>query len=230
MDEALELSQVAKLLASPSRAAMLLAMSDGRALPSGELAFRAGISNQAASEHLALMKKMGIVSTEPCGRHRYYRIVNQQMMETLEDLLAISFPSGQAKERSDIARVMPLREARLCYDHLAGRMGVALAEAFLKREWVFLNDRDFSVTEKGRLLLPQSLHIDWKTIEASRRLFARRCIDWSERKPHIGGALGAALAKKLLERDWIRCGKESRSVYPTREGRIGLLDLFGIHC
>jgi DNA-binding transcriptional ArsR family regulator len=230
MDEALDLSRIAKLFASTSRAAMLLALADGRALPAGELAFRAGISNQTASEHLSLLKKMGIVSTEPCGRHRYYRIVNRQMMETLEDLLATSFASVQVKERSDIARVMPLREARLCYDHLAGRMGVALAEAFLKREWFFLNGRDFSVTEKGRLLLPQSLHIDWKTIEASRRLFARRCIDWSERKPHIGGALGAALAKTLLERDWIRRSKESRSVYPTREGRKGLQDLFGIHC
>lgn len=230
MDEVLELSRIAKLLASSSRAAMLLAMADGRSLPSSELAFRAGISNQTASEHLALMKKMGIVSIEPCGRHRYYRIVSRQVMETLEDLLATSCSSVRIGERSDIVRVTPLREARMCYDHLAGRMGVSIAEAFLKKGWVSLNERDFHVTEKGRLHLTRSLDIDWETIDGSRRLFARRCIDWSERKPHIGGAFGAALTKTFLERDWIRQSQESRCVYPTREGRTKLQDIFEIHC
>lgn len=227
MDDVLALAQMARLISVPARAAMLLAMADGRALPASELAYRAGISNQTASEHLALMKKMGVVCMEPCGRHRYYRVVTPQIMETLEDLLASS-SSLSLEERPDIARVTPLREARMCYDHLAGRLGVALAEALQKKEWIALTGRDFHLTERGRNLLVQSMGIDWSKMEHSRRLFARRCIDWSERKPHIGGELGATLANRLTELDWIRRIKDSRTVYATREGRSMLLERFEI--
>ncbi|MHB8421301.1 MAG: ArsR/SmtB family transcription factor [Leptospirales bacterium] len=229
MNEVLTLAQMARLIAVPSRAAMLLAMADGRALPASELAYRAGVSNQTASEHLALMKKMGVVCMEPCGRHRYYRVVTPQIMETLESLLA-SAPSLRLEERSDIARVTPLREARMCYDHLAGQLGVVLAEALQKKEWIALTGRDFYLTEKGHHLLGQSMGINWSKMEHSRRLFARRCIDWSERKPHIGGILGATLANRLAELDWIRHTKDSRAVYATQEGRKMLLERFGITC
>ncbi|EQD68839.1 transcriptional regulator, ArsR family, partial [mine drainage metagenome] len=142
-------------------------------------------------EHLALMKNIGILCVEHCGRHRYYRVVDPRIMELLEDLLASSaeVPIG---ERPDIARVAPLRQARMCYDHLAGRLGVALAEKLQEKKWVFLEARDFQVTDYGRHQL-EHFGIDWRALARSRRLFARRCIDWSERKPHIGGALGAAL-------------------------------------
>ncbi len=227
MDESLKLSEVAKLIASPVRAAMLLAMADGRALPASELAFRSGVTNQTASEHLSLMMKMGIVSIEPCGRHRYYRVVNRKLMDTLEDLL-LSSSFIQPGERPDMNRIAPLREARMCYDHIAGRLGVSLAESFQEKGWIILVDRDFTVTGEGRLQLSRTLEIDWDSLESARRLFARRCIDWSERKPHIGGALGATLAQRMLEKDWIRRNKESRTVFTTREGRKILLDLFDV--
>ena len=148
----------------------------------------------------------------------------------VEGLLAASSPSVRITERPDMARVAPLREARMCYDHLAGRLGVAIAESFLKNEWAFLNGRDFSVSEKGRLYLTRCLNLDWEKVECSRRLFGRRCIDWSERKPHIGGVFGAALARSFLERDWLRRSKESRCIYPTQEGRKRFYDFFKVHC
>jgi DNA-binding transcriptional ArsR family regulator len=230
MDEILSVSQIAKIIASPSRSAMLMALSDGRALPASELAFRAGISTQTASEHLAMMRERGILSIETCGRHRYYRVVNQEMIGTLEDLLASVSSALEPMMHPDFSRVKPLRDARMCYDHLAGRLGVSLAETFLERDWVSLHDRDFSLTEEGRKKFEKYLRIDWSSIERSRRLFGRRCIDWSERKPHIGGAFGAALAQCLLGRDWVRQNKDSRSIYPTQQGRKMLLEFFDIRC
>lgn len=226
MDDVLTLSRMARLMAAPARAAMLLALADGRALPASELAYRAGISNQTASEHLSLMKKMGIVCIEPCGRHRYYRVVTPRIMEALEDLLAAS-PPLRIEERPDIVRVTPLREARMCYDHLAGRLGVALAERFRENGWIFLEGRDFQVTDEGRNALGR-FGVDWMDLEKSRRLFARRCIDWSERKPHIGGALGASLVNRFIDLDWIRRIKGSRTVYATNDGRRNFAEVFGV--
>ena len=227
MDEALKLSQMAQMISSPARAAMLLALADGRALPASELACRAGISNQTASEHLTLMKKMGVLCVEQCGRHRYYRVVDARMMEALEDLLAAS-SEIRIGERSDISRILPLRQARMCYDHLAGRLGVVLAEKMQEKKWVFLEGRDFQITYSGRHQL-EDLGIDWAALGQSRRLFARRCIDWSERKPHIGGAFGAAMANRFMELNWIRRGQEIRAVYLTNDGRRNLTEIFEVN-
>jgi hypothetical protein len=205
---------------------MLLALADGRALPATELAFRSGISNQTASEHLALMKKIGVICVEHCGRHRYYRVVSPRIMEALEDLLAAS-SEIQIEERPDIARVAPLRQARMCYDHLAGRLGVSMAEQFQGKGWVSLEGKDFQITDSGRYQLG-NFGIDWPALVRSRLLLARRCIDWSERKPHIGGAFGAALATRFMELDWIRRTREGRAVYATNEGRRNLSERFGI--
>lgn len=226
MNEVLTLTQMARLMAAPARAAMLLALADGRALPASELAFRSGVSNQTASEHLALMEKMGVLCVERCGRHRYYRVISLRMMELLEDFLGTS-SEIRLKERSDIERVAPLRQGRMCYDHLAGYLGVALAEIFQEKKWVILEEKDFLVTENGRHLL-NDFGVNWTGIERSRRLFARRCIDWSERKPHIGGALGAALATCLMDRDWVRRSRDSRAVYLTNEGRKNLSKRLGL--
>lgn len=226
MDEVLTLAQMARMISSPARATMLLALADGRALPASELAYRAGISNQTASEHLSLMKKMGIVCVEHCGRHRYYRVVDSRIMEALEDLLAAS-SEVRIAERPDIARVVPLRQARMCYDHLAGRLGVVLAEKLQEKKWVFLEGRDFQVTDNGKDQFEQ-FGIDWAELERSRRLFARRCIDWSERKPHIGGVLGAALATRFMELDWIRRGTRNRVVFLTNEGRRCFMKIFEV--
>lgn len=226
MDEVLTLTQIARLISAPARAAMLLALADGRALPATELACRAGISNQTASEHLALMKKLKVLCVEQCGRHRYYRVVSPRIMEALEDMLAVS-AEVRLGERPDISRVALLRHARMCYDHLAGRLGVALAEKFQEKKWISLEERDFRVTDSGRHQLG-IFGIDWPAIERSRRLFARRCIDWSERKAHIGGAFGAALATRLMELDWIRRSREGRTVYITNDGRKNLTEIFEI--
>ena len=172
------------------------------------------------------MKNMGILCVEHCGRHRYYRVVDARIMEALEDLLAAS-SEIRIGERPDIALVAPLRQARMCYDHLAGRLGVVLADKMQEKKWIFLEGRDFQVTERGWDHL-EHFGIDWPELGHSRRLFARRCIDWSERKPHIGGAFGAALATRFMELDWIRRSTGSRVVFLTNEGRKSLMRMFEI--
>lgn len=226
MEDDFLLHRLARLISVPSRAAMLLALADGRALPAGELAFRAKVSNQTASEHLTRMKEEGVVESEKCGRHRYYRVSSIRMIETIEDLLAASAEIS-LRDRPDRSRVDPLRAARMCYDHLAGRLGVSLSERFLEAGWVSLEEKDYSVTEIGWTFLA-SIGIDRRILESSRRLFARRCIDWSERKPHIGGALGAAMAARFMELDWIRRSPDSRVVYATHSGRKSFEEHYGL--
>lgn len=226
MDEALVVSTMARIIASPARSSMLLALSDGRALPATELAYRAGVSSATASEHLAYMRKIGILATEKSGRHHYYRVISPRIMEVLEDLLT-SYPGPNERIRPELARITPLREARMCYDHLAGRLGVALTGSFQKKEWLVLESIDFRVTDQGRENF-ERFGIDWTSLSRSRRRLARRCIDWTERTPHVGGALGAALTCRLVALDWIRRTKESRIVIVTTLGRRNLQDMFGI--
>ena len=146
--------------------------------------------------------------------------------DALEDYLAAS-SEIRIGERSDISRILPLRQARMCYDHLAGRLGVVLAEKMQEKKWVFLEGRDFKVTSNGRDRFEQ-FGIDCSELEGSRRLFARRCIDWSERKPHIGGVLGAALASHFMKIDWIRRSTGSRVVFLTNEGRRSFMKIFEV--
>lgn len=210
-------ANTAALLAVPTRMAMLFALLDGSALPASELAYRAGISPQTASHHLALLVEAHLLVVERCLRYRYYRIASPSVIEAIESLLVIS---GQPtlKERADHGQIEPLRLARTCYDHLAGHLAVCLADALLEQDWITLQERDFQVTERGEGAFAE-LGIDLSTLRKQHRLFARRCIDWSERRPHIGGALGASLLTRFVEMDWMRKRPRDRQVHLSSTGQ-----------
>jgi len=214
------------LLAVPTRMAMLFALMDGSALPASELAYRAGVSPQTASHHLALLIEAHLLVVERCLRYRYYRIASPAVVEAIESLLAIS---GQPalKERADHSQLEHLRLARTCYDHLAGRIAVSLADALQKKDWIVLEGRDFQVTERGESAF-NKLGMDLPMLRKQQRLFARRCIDWSERRPHLGGALGAALLARFQEMDWVRKKTGDRQVHISSKGQQELWKRFGI--
>lgn len=229
MDDAIALSQIAQLLAIPTRAAILLALADGRALPASELAYRAGINTSTTSAHLARFVKAGVLRVEVCGRYRYYCLASPQVMEATEDLFAIhGAPLLHRDSRSDESKIAPLRSARLCYDHLAGRLGVALADRLQAQDYMRLVGRDYVITEGGWEKFA-SLGLERSALESARRHLARRCIDWSERRPHIGGAIGAALAHYLEHNHWIRRERKTRRVHVTARGGRRLWEVFGLN-
>ena len=211
------LAEVAALLADPSRAGMLSALWDGRSRPAGELAQLAGISAATASSHLRRLVAAGLLRVEPRGRHRYFRLAGPEIATTLE-ALAHLIPD----RTSSSARLSPerqrLQQARLCYDHLAGRLGVAITQALLQRRALRLDDGALVPGVRARSGF-STLGVDLREFDTERRALVRTCIDWTERREHLGGALGAGVATALLERDWIRRRRGSRALIVTERGR-----------
>jgi DNA-binding transcriptional ArsR family regulator len=214
-------ASTAALMADPSRAAMLAALLNGRPLAAGELARAADVSAQSASMHLAQLLDGGLVQVTRQGRHRYYRIASSEVAHAIEALGGISTPP----------RVRPIggndaiRYARTCYDHLAGELAVALAGALeRKRLLVPRGDREYDLTPTGEAFF-SAWRMDVTALRGARRAFARRCFDWTERRDHLAGALGAAIYGKFLERRWIRRDRNSRVVYVTPEGKRQLADV-----
>ncbi|TDD33354.1 ArsR family transcriptional regulator [Nonomuraea terrae] len=215
-----DIAPVAALIADPTRAAILTALLGGRALAAGELARIAGVSAATASAHLARLLDGRLVDVVPQGRHRYYRLAGHEVAEVLESLATISSrPPVRSLRQSRQARM--LEEARTCYDHLAGRAGVGLLDRLREDGHYAAHD----LTESGERLL-SGLGVDVAGARGSRRRFAPECLDWTERRSHLGGALGAAIARTLFEREWYRRGAVPRAVVLTDEGRRGLATLF----
>lgn len=209
---------VGALIGVPARANMMAALMDGRAQTASELAFVAGVTPQTASSHLAKLTDSGLIAVEKQGRHRYYRIAGPAVAEALEPLSHLA-PAARVPERrhAQLRRVGELRTARFCYDHLAGRLGVALTDSLLQRRHLRRDAGDFRLGPKGRAFL-EGLGIDVAAAAAERRHFARCCLDWSERRPHLGGALGAALAAHLLRQKWLRRDRTPRKAVLTALG------------
>ncbi|KAB8193187.1 metalloregulator ArsR/SmtB family transcription factor [Nonomuraea phyllanthi] len=215
-----DIAPVAALIADPTRAAILTALLGGRALAAGELARMAGVSAATASAHLARLLDGGLVDVVRQGRHRYYRLSGHDVAEVLEVLARVSArPPVRSLRQSRQAR--QLEEARTCYDHLAGRAGVGLFDRLKDGGYFAAHD----LTDAGERLLA-GLGVDVAGARRSRRRFAPECLDWTERRSHLGGALGAAITGVLLERGWYVRGKVPRAVALTDEGREGLSALF----
>ena len=220
----------ASLLADPTRAAMLTALLDDRPLAAGELARLAGVSAATASAHLARLLDGGLVTVVRQGRHRYYRLAGPQVAAVMEALAHLSpvTPVCSLRQSQDAAA---LAEARTCYDHLAGRAGVALLDALLARGLLaapqaHTGPARFEVTVDGLATL-DAFGIDIGALERARRRFAGACLDWTERKPHLNGALGAAITERLLSLRWIERGSRRRAVKVTPAGAEGLAATFG---
>ena len=220
MDEA-AIASVASLIADPARARILRSLIDGTMRPAGELAYAANISPQSASAHLAKLVGGGLLAQEPQGRHRYFRLSSAAVAEAVESLASLSV----ALRPSPLRSVLPSKDtpleflhARTCYDHLAGEMAVRICEAMLKSRWLVREDRDFRVTPSGAKHLTE-LGVDLDVARQTRRVFARACVDLTQRRPHIGGALGAALLDLYVERGWILRSRRSRIVSITQKGQ-----------
>jgi DNA-binding transcriptional ArsR family regulator len=220
------IAEAAALIGDPSRAAMLSALMDGRALTATELAYSAGVTPQTASGHLSRLTEAKLVEVEKQGRHRYYRLANEHVAHALEALMNLAV-HGAPRHRPTGPRDEAMRFARTCYDHLAGQVGVALTRSLLNDDIIKESNGAFEITPSGETRL-EKLGIELASLRKGRRAIASRCLDWSERTPHLGGALGAALLKELEARRWVLRAHGTRAVTLTQAGGEGLRSQFGI--
>ena len=217
---------VANLLADPTRAAICLALAGGEARPAGELAARAGVSPQTASNHLAKLIAGRMLRVEQQGRWRYYRLAGDEVGHAVEALAVVAPPMpgqfGGAEMNGEARR---LRDARTCYSHLAGRLGVALADALIAERWMEEDGRSYRLTPTGTRSL-RALGIEARGRPAQP--IARRCLDWTERRPHVAGPVGTALASLAFDRGWVRRMRGTRAVMLTPVGRAQLKKVFNV--
>jgi DNA-binding transcriptional ArsR family regulator len=226
MREAPQIAEVAALVGDPARANILCALLDGRALTATELAFAASVTPQTASGHLAKLLTAKLVLLAKQGRHRYYRLAGPHVGQMLESIMNVAL-TGPPRFQPASKRDDDIRRARTCYDHFAGMLGVGLTERLVEREFVILGGEAGEVTPAGADFLT-GLGVDLKAARAKRRLFCRPCIDWTERRPHIGGALGAAFASRCFELKWFQRMPGSRALTITPAGRHGLREYFAL--
>jgi len=197
-----DLAAVGGLFGDPARAAMLVALSDGRALPAGELARRASVSPATATTHLRRLVEGGLVQVTVQGRHRYHQLAGPQVSAVLEALAHVA-PASPVKSLRQHRDVTTLAEARTCYDHLAGRRGVELRDRLLAAGALQTTDgRDHRLTACGETIIA-GLDIDLDQLRSGRRIFARSCLDWTQHRPHLAGALPAAVTSTFLARGWL---------------------------
>jgi len=205
---------------------MLWALMDGSARPAGELALVAGLSPSSASGHLARLVDGGVLAQEARGRHRYFRIATPEAATAIEALASAALATRELRPRPvPVSRATPppLRHARTCYDHLAGEVAVDLFARMRERRWLRIDGSDVALTDSGVNGLT-ALGVDLTTARARRRRFACTCPDWSERKPHLGGALGAALLTTCLHAKWLEPTREPRALRVTPLGERHLAD------
>lgn len=216
---------VAVLIGDPARANILLALMGGQALTATELAGHAGVMPQTASGHLAKLTDAGVLSVEKQGRHRYFRIASAKVAKALEALMVVA-ADGPKRHRPPGPKDAALRLARTCYDHIAGRLGVALADALAVHGHVVSGEGAVGVTATGQALL-HGFGVDLAASGRSRPL-CRTCLDWSERRPHLAGRLGAALLIRADDLGWIARVPGSRALALTAAGRRGFVETFGL--
>jgi DNA-binding transcriptional ArsR family regulator len=216
------IAATAALLGDSARANMLAALLDGRALSAKELAYTAHVTPQTASGHLAKLADGGLLTAEKQGRHRYYRLASPLVGQMLEGVMAVG---GPEPARATVWRGgEALRMARTCYDHIAGRLGVALADALTAGGHIALGADGGEVTEQGERFLAEF----GASPAPGRRVFCRPCLDWSERRPHLAGRVGAALACRCFELGWIARQRDTRALAISDAGRQGFRERFGI--
>jgi DNA-binding transcriptional ArsR family regulator len=226
-----DLAALGSVLAEPARARMLLALGDGRALPASTLASEAGVAASTASEHLRRLVDGGLVSVHPQGRHRYFRLAGPEVGELIERLAQLA-PAAPVRSLREHSRAHAVRAARTCYDHLAGRLGVAVFGALLERGYVTGGDglHDLDADGSDRLSAP-GRDRDYRLTPAGRARLSelgvalpettalRYCVDWTEQRHHLSGPAGRALLERLLELRWVRRAERGRAVLVTDTGR-----------
>lgn len=244
MDGDADIAAIGALVADPARARILLALGDGRALPASVLAEEAGVASSTASAHLSRLLDGGFLDVEQHGRHRYYRVSRAEVAELLEAMARLA-PAAPVRSLRQGTKAQALRYARTCYDHLAGVLGTQLMAALLEHELLAGGDGVFDPAraDRDRLSAP-GFDLDYRLTERGarslsefgisleslprRRALVRYCVDWSEQRHHLAGALGAALADRMFDIGWLDKARNSRAVHVTDDGYRGLRDVFGV--
>ena len=222
-------ANVGLLIGEPTRTTMLFALMDGQALTATELARSANVTPQSASTHLARLAKAGLICVEKHGRHRYHRIASPEVARLIESIGQLATSDQPAKVVTG-PRDEAMRKARVCYDHFAGRLGVAITDSLIKKSMIEFEDQSGVVTPKGIKHLGRfgiDVATDGSTKRSSRPL-CRPCLDWSVRRPHVAGALGAAICKHFIDEKLVRRKKDSRVIVLTPDGDKALDEIFGI--
>ncbi|MBR1233720.1 metalloregulator ArsR/SmtB family transcription factor [Bradyrhizobium sp. AUGA SZCCT0222] len=223
-----DIAMVASLVGDPARANMLTGLMTGRALTATELAHEAGITPQTASSHLAKLEAGGLIEQEKQGRHRYYRLADPDVAGVLEGLAGLAARAGHMRVRTG-PKDPALRRARICYDHLAGDLGVQMLDSMKKQKLVRQSKETIELTGEGKRFMAKSLQIDADTLAHPRRPVCKACLDWSERRHHLAGTLGAAVMSRFTELNWAArdTAPGSRVVNFTRNGEKRFAALFG---
>lgn len=231
MIRGIDIASVAALMGDVARANILSALMDGRARTASELAYCAGVSAPTTSSHLAKLTEARLLAVEVQGRHRYYRLVSPTVGQAIEALTLVAAEAPKPHRRPG-PRDEAMRAARTCYDHLAGRLGVALTDAMIDRGVLSPEGREFQLTPSGAGFLAV-IGVEIQPVRGGagggRRAFCRSCLDWSERRPHAAGTLGAALAARSFEAGWIERMPETRAVRVTGTGKDFFREAFGIN-
>lgn len=217
MKEGPDIAQTAALIGDPARANMLLALMDGHALTATELASEAGVTKQTASSHLARLTDGGLLIREVQGRHHYFRLNGPDVGAVLEALMGVSAARTGPRTRPG-PRDPALRQARVCYDHLAGEAGVQLYEHAKASGWISGDETGLTLTDSGRAAFSK-FNIDYNPLENVRRPLCRACLDWSMRRHHLAGGLGKALLQAIFDQGWAKRLPESRVVSFTPQGQ-----------
>jgi len=205
---------------------MLFALLDGNEVSASELACRAKASAQSASGHLSKLVEGGLLTARTAGRQRLFRLASPHVASAVETLASIA-PATPIVSLGQHNAMRRVREARSCYDHLAGRLGVAVTEALVARGAIALGDREFDVTRLGSRFL-RSIGVDVAAAREHRRSFARACMDWTERRWHLAGSLGSLLLQQMLQQQWVRRSSSDRSLHVTPAGQRELIRTFGL--
>ena len=219
-----QIGEIFSIIGDPVRSNILWTLIDGKAYTASELAFSADTSPQNISMHLNKLLQANLLQVERQGRHRYYRYSKPEVAYAIEAVANLVPPQHHKTiEHKDT----PIRHCRTCYDHLAGKVGVLIADSLVRNNLIVPAEDAFSVTKSGEVFF---LELGIKTIELEKkkRAFARPCLDWSERKHHLAGALGAALLNSMLEQDWIRRKQNTRAILITSKGQHLMYDYFKI--
>src|SRR5258708_772609 len=223
-----DIAMVAALVGDPARSNMLTALMTGRALTASELALQAGVTPQTASSHLAKLEAGGLIEPEKQGRHRYYRLTGPDVAGVLEGLAGLAARTGHMRVRTG-PKDPALRRARICYDHLAGDLGVQMLDSMKRQRLVRHSKQAIELTAEGKRFMESSLQISAETLAHPRRPVCKACLDWSERRHHLAGTLGAAMMTRFTELKWAArdSAPGSRVVNFTRNGEKRFAELFG---
>ncbi|MGR3815076.1 MAG: ArsR/SmtB family transcription factor [Cognatishimia activa] len=224
MKEGPDIAQIAALIGDPARANILTALMSGKALTATELAFEAGVTAQTASAHLAKLTDGGLVAARKSGRHKYFTLVSDEVAGALEALMGLAAGAGHLRKRTG-PKDSAMRKARVCYNHLAGDMGVQMYRSMVAKGLLEPSDESLILTKAGHAFVSE-LGIDLDALPTSKAPMCRECLDWSARSSHLAGQLGRAILSRFIALNWAKREENSRVVTFTPEGEKAFLSLF----